>query len=45
MENIFLRYFWMCRLAKEGQFCRRCNVIFSLNFEQNVADLLHHIGN
>ena len=44
MENIFPRYFWIY-VAKEGQFCRRCNVIFSLNFEQNVANLRQHIGN
>ena len=41
MENIFCVVFGC--VAKEGQFCRRCNVIFSLNFEQYVADLRHHI--
>ena len=44
MEDIFLHYFWM-QQKKDMQFCRRCNMIFSLNFEQNVADLRHHIGN
>ena len=39
-------------VAKEGQFCRRCNVIFSQNCELSIADLRHqsykivdHIGN
>ena len=43
MENIFCVMFGC--VAKEGQFCRRCDVIFSLICEQNVADLRHHIGN
>ena len=32
MENICLVIFGC--VAKEGQFCRRCNMIFSQNFEQ-----------
>ena len=32
-------------MEKRRQFCRRCNVIFSQNFERNMADLRHHINN
>ena len=42
--NIFVFVIFGC-VAKDGQFCRRCNVILSLNFDRNVADLRHHIGN
>ena len=42
MENIYSVIFGC--VAKEGQFCRRCNMIFSQNLEQNMADLRHHIG-
>ena len=43
VENICLVIFG--RVAKEGQFCRRCKMIFSQNFDQNMANLRHHISN
>ena len=43
MENIFLRFFWMC--SERRTLLSSIKVIFSLNFEQNVADLRHHIDN
>ena len=43
MENIFLRYFWMC--SERGTVLSSMQRDFSLNFDQNVADLRLHVGN
>ena len=44
MENICLRYFWMCS-ERRTVLSSMQHDFFLLNFELNVAELRHHIIN